>query len=90
MVFWAGLVFVLGGGIVIAYTGYTSQQTAVDSAKKNADAKAKSTGNQVKAELEVAMDESRALAQAFSAVQDKSNKLDIDPRSSQYDAAQSS
>ena len=77
LVFSAGLVFVLVGGIVIAYTGYTSQQTAVETARQNAAAKAESTGNQIKAELEIAMDESRTLAQAFSAIQDKSNKLEL-------------
>jgi methyl-accepting chemotaxis protein len=77
LVFWAGLVFVIVGGIVIAYTGYTSQQTAVANAKQNAASQAESTGNQVKAEMEIAMDESRTMAQAFSAVLDKSNKLDL-------------
>jgi methyl-accepting chemotaxis protein len=77
MIIWIGLVVVFVGVCLIAFTGYTSYQNAVEAARQNAVANAESNAGQVKAEMEIAMNESRAIAQTFSAVLDKTNHLEL-------------
>lgn len=66
--FWAGLCLFLATTIIIAYSAITLRTTAVDSSKKQAIAIAESEAAVVDAEIEVAMDSARTLAQALSAV----------------------
>jgi methyl-accepting chemotaxis protein len=54
-----------------------AQNTAINSARENALQSAQKTAYQVKAELEVGMDASRTVADAFSGIKDKDNPLQI-------------
>lgn len=77
LILWSGLLLGLVGGIIFAYSGYTAQQAALGSAKEIAMQNAQKTANEIKAEMEVAIDISRGLAQGFSAVKDAQNPMEL-------------
>ncbi len=65
---WIGLTLVVVSGSLIAFALVTSHQAAVTSADENVRANARLTSTQIKAQVEVALDAARTLAQALSAV----------------------
>ncbi len=77
LVFFIGLGLIVVGGAIIVFNGIMAQNTAINSARENALQSAQKTAYQVKAELEVGMDASRTVADAFSGIKDKDNPLQI-------------
>lgn len=77
-----GVIFTIGTfviiSILIAYSAITSRNMAMQQAKRKAVAEANYFASEVKAAIEIALDESRALAKALSAVKKDKNALDID------------
>ncbi len=70
---WAGLCLFLAAAVIIAYSAIELRNAAIDAAKDEALAIAKYESREIKAEIEVALDAARTLAQALSAVQDPQN-----------------
>jgi len=70
LVFVIGLGLVIVGGVIIAMNGFMANNIAVNNAKTSGLQSAQRTAYQVKGELELGMDASRALADAFSFVKD--------------------
>jgi methyl-accepting chemotaxis protein len=77
LILYSGLLLGLVGGIIFAYSGYNAQQAALTSAKELAIQNAIVTSNEVKAEMDIAIDISRGLAQSFSAVKDAKNPVEL-------------
>lgn len=68
-----GLIFIIVGGSIIAYSTITSQKTAIQSAKDNTLINAGNEGGKIDATIEVAMDAARTLAQSLAVVKDPKN-----------------
>ncbi len=72
---WAGLCLLLAATIIITYAAISLRSTAIAAAEENAAAVANSQAGVVKAEIEVALDAARTLAQALATV--KTENLDL-------------
>lgn len=72
---WAGACLLLAAAIIIAYAVISLRSTAIKAAEDQAVAVAESQSGIIKAELEVALDAARTLAQALTAV--KSEDIDL-------------
>jgi methyl-accepting chemotaxis protein len=70
LVFVIGLGLLLVGGVIIFINGYSASNLAMNSARTSGLQSAQKTAYQVKAELELGMDASRAIASALSFVKD--------------------
>ncbi len=68
-----GLILILVGGIIIAYNTFNSQKTANVNAKDITLGQTNYEASKIDAAIEVAMDTSRTLANAFSTVKDPNN-----------------
>lgn len=77
LIFFIGLGLIVVGAAIIVFNGIMAQNTAINSARENALQSAQKTAYQVKAELEVGMNASRTVADAFSGIKDKDNPLQI-------------
>jgi methyl-accepting chemotaxis protein len=73
LVFWIGLILVLVGGSIIAYSAITSQNTGMENAREITKGHVSYEASRIDAELEVAMDAARTLAQSFASVKDPNN-----------------
>jgi len=70
LVFVIGLGLLIVGGVIIAFNGFSASNVALKNAQANGLQSAQKTAYQVKAELELGMDASRAMASALSFVKD--------------------
>ncbi len=68
MMFWVGLCMVLGIVVITGYGAWDRQRATRQSAEDEVAAQARAEAGLVKAEVEVALDAARTLAQALSAV----------------------
>ena len=64
-------------GVLVGYTTIAARKQAIESAQENALEVAKDHAGHIKAEIEVAMNAARTLAQAFSAVKDPDSPLEM-------------
>ena len=71
--FWTGATLAVVSLILIAYSGITARQSAIETAQQEALAYAASQANRVRADAEVPLDMVRALAQALTAAKDPEN-----------------
>ncbi|MEW5961316.1 MAG: HAMP domain-containing protein, partial [Chloroflexota bacterium] len=72
---WTGLCLLLAAAVLIAYAAVAIRNTAIDAAEEQGVAVAKSEAAAIKAEIEVALDAARTLAQALAAI--KHDDLDL-------------
>ena len=83
--FWSGLCVLVTAAVIVAYSVYNMQSAAVTaraeaiaSAKKFATVSASQKANYIKAQLEVAMDAARTLAETFSGIKEEGINLSLD------------
>ena len=65
LIFGVGIILILVGGIIIAYNTFNSQKTANVNAKEITLGQTNYEASKIDAAIEVAMDTSRTLANAF-------------------------
>ncbi len=70
-----GVFLLLVGGVLITYATIVARNTAIEAAKKELLGIANSHANAIDAEIEVALDAARTLAQSFSAVHSENVQL---------------
>ncbi len=77
ILFWAGICLLATATVIVAYSAISMRQNAktardegIESAKRAAAMLAKQQASQIQAELEVALDAARTLAQTFSGIKD--------------------
>jgi methyl-accepting chemotaxis protein len=68
IVLWAGICLFLAAVIIIGYAASTLRTTAIEAAENGVLAQANFQSSSIKADLEVALDAARTMAQAFSVV----------------------
>jgi methyl-accepting chemotaxis protein len=74
---WAGACLVIASAVFIAYSAFNTRAIAIEDAKKQAAAQARSQATQVKSELESAMGTARALSQSFKAAKSAHNRIPL-------------
>ena len=85
IIFWAGLCLLVTIAAIVTYSGLNMRNAAVEgrehaieSSKQLAAASADQKAGYIKAEIEVAMDAARTLAQTFSGIKDERANLKLD------------
>ncbi|KAF0111731.1 MAG: methyl-accepting chemotaxis protein [Chloroflexi bacterium] len=73
LVFWVGLMLIVVGGVIITYFAITSQKVMFEDAKKITLGHANFEASKIDAEIEMAMDASRTLAQIFASIKDSNH-----------------
>jgi methyl-accepting chemotaxis protein len=73
--FWTGLCLIVSGAGIIVYAVFAARSEATIAAKSFALSEARAMANQVKAEIEVAMDTSRSVSTVLSAVKEQGVNL---------------
>ena len=72
---WAGLCLLIASTLFTGHAATTLRSAAIAAAEEQALAVAQAEAGKIKAEIEVALDAARALAQALSAIQDPDNPI---------------
>jgi methyl-accepting chemotaxis protein len=74
---WGGLCLLLLAASVIGYAVFSARTQALEAATADVQSQAAAAAGVVKAELEIAMDASRTLAQSMEAVKDPTNPISL-------------
>jgi methyl-accepting chemotaxis protein len=74
---WAGLCFLLAAGIIISYAVYSLRTSTMADAQYRAVSTAQLEATRIKAEMEIYLDSSRALAEAFQAIKVKDAPISL-------------
>jgi methyl-accepting chemotaxis protein len=74
---WAGACLVIAAAAFISYSAYNTRTLAIEDAKKQATAQARSQATEVKAELESVLNATRALSQGFKAAKDSGANIQL-------------
>ncbi|MGB9639541.1 MAG: methyl-accepting chemotaxis protein [Anaerolineales bacterium] len=77
---WTAIVLLIAGGILVLNATITTRNMAINNAKAQALSQGESLASQIKAEIEVAMDGVRTMANALKTVKDPQIRLQISRR----------
>jgi len=81
---WTGIVLLLTGGILVLNATITTRNMAIANAKEQALTQGQSLASQIKAEIEVAMDGVRTMANALKTVKDPQTSVQLERREVSY------
>ena len=74
---WGGVCLAVAAAVIVAYSAFSVRNTASEAARERVIAMARAEAARFQAEIEVALDTARTLAQTFSAIKDEDVMLDI-------------
>jgi methyl-accepting chemotaxis protein len=81
---WIGICLILTGGILVINATITTRNMAIANAQSEAMAQGEALANQIKAEIEVAMDSVRTTANAFKTIKNPQTAVKLDRREASY------
>ncbi len=81
---WIGICLMVTGGILVTNATITTRNMALDAAQKEAITQGEALANQLKAEIEVALDAVRTTANAFKTIKDLQSSVKLERREASY------
>lgn len=75
--FWAGLCLVVTAASIITYAALSVRRTAIEAARKQTMAEARSHASSIEKRVEVGLDAARTLAQTLSGIKDRNHPLEL-------------
>jgi signal transduction histidine kinase/CheY-like chemotaxis protein len=74
---WSGICLLVSGIVIVAYAVVIARSSSIQTANERALSEARTQAGIAKAEIDISLDTTRTLAQAFMAVKEPTNRLEI-------------